>query len=773
MGSLLQQIAERARPFFRYHLLLPVALSVAAVVGACESQSAVTTVPTQLKCQVALAAPSSSIGPDGGMGTVTITAAPECPWDVSTVANWLSGLSPTSGQGTSTVEFRVAPNPLPSSREGEIVVNDNRVRVSQQAAPCRFELRPDSLTIDAKGGTREVAVSTLSACSWTIATDANWISFATRATGSGAETVRVIIAPNPEDELRTGWIILGNQRSTVTQAGAGGPEVPAVPGFQDARVPGVPGVPGAACTYSISQTGFSIAAAGGTGTVTVSAGIGCTWTASSSAAWVTVTSGASGSGNGPVSFSVAVNTSGARSGTLTIAGQTFTVTQAVASVCLYSISPTSSPIAATGGTGTVAVSASGSGCTWTASSSAGWVDVTSGATGSGNGSVGFSVAANTGGARAGTLTIAGQAFTVTQAAASVSCTYSISPTSSPIAATGGTGTVAVSTGSGCTWTASSSAGWVDVTSGATGSGNGSVGFSVAANTGGARAGTLTIAGQTFTVTQAAAAVSCTYSISPTSSPIAAAGGTGTVAVSTGTGCTWTASSSAGWVGVTSGAIGSGNGSVGFSVAANTGGARAGTLTIAGQTFTVTQAAAAVSCTYSISPTSSPIAATGGTGTVAVSTGSGCTWTASSSAGWVGVTSGATGSGNGSVGFSVAANTGGARSGTLTIAGQSFTVSQAAAPVQPPAPVVPCTYSISPTSVSINGSATGTVAVSTGSGCAWTASSQDNWITVTSGASGTGSGSVTYSAAAPPGKNDRTGKVTIAGHTFTVMQENKD
>ena len=419
MGSLLQQIAERARPFFRYHLLLPVAaLSAATVVGGCESQSAVTTVPTQLKCQVALAVPSSSIGPDGGMGTVTVTTSPECPWDVSTAANWLSGLSPTSGQGTSTVEFRVAPNPLPSSREGEIVVNDNRVRVSQQAAPCRFELRPDSLTIDAKGGNREVAVSTVSACSWTIATDANWISFATRATGSGAETVRVIIAANPDEERRIGTIILGDQRSTVTQAGTAGTGRARAIRIQDRRAP------------TNRPTGFSIAAAGGTGTVAVSAGIGCAWTASSSAAWVTVTSGASGSGNGPVSFSVAANTGGARSGTLTIAGQTFTVTQAAASVsCTYSISPTSSPIAATGGTGTVAVS-TGSGCTWTASSGAGWVEVTSGASGSGNGSVGFSVAANTGGARAGTLTIAGQTFSVTQAAAAVSCTYSISPTSS-------------------------------------------------------------------------------------------------------------------------------------------------------------------------------------------------------------------------------------------------------------------------------------------------------------------------------------------------------
>ena len=107
----------------------------------------------------------------------------------------------------------------------------------------------------------------------------------------------------------------------------------------------------------------TIAATGGTGTVAVSAGAGCAWTASSNAAWVTVTSGASGSGEGPVTFSVAANPGGARSGTLTIAGQMFTVTQAAAAApapppvsCTYSISSTSSSIAASGGTGTVAVS---------------------------------------------------------------------------------------------------------------------------------------------------------------------------------------------------------------------------------------------------------------------------------------------------------------------------------------------------------------------------------------------------------------------------------
>ena len=52
---------------------------------------------------------------------------------------------------------------------------------------------------------------------------------------------------------------------------------------------------------------------------------GCAWTVASNAPWITVTSGASGSGNGPVTFDLAANTGANRSGTLTIAGHTFTV----------------------------------------------------------------------------------------------------------------------------------------------------------------------------------------------------------------------------------------------------------------------------------------------------------------------------------------------------------------------------------------------------------------------------------------------------------------
>jgi len=57
----------------------------------------------------------------------------------------------------------------------------------------------------------------------------------------------------------------------------------------------------------------------------------CSWTATSNAAWITITGGSSGTGNGTVTYNVAANTGAVRTGTITIAGQTFTVIQGTTS----------------------------------------------------------------------------------------------------------------------------------------------------------------------------------------------------------------------------------------------------------------------------------------------------------------------------------------------------------------------------------------------------------------------------------------------------------
>jgi hypothetical protein len=110
---------------------------------------------------------------------------------------------------------------------------------------------------------------------------------------------------------------------------------------------------------------------------------------------------------------------------------------------------------------------------------------------------------------------------------------------------------------------------------------------VTANTGSARTGSLTIAGRTSTIEQSAG---CEYRISPTDQTFGAGGGSGVVEVIVASGCQWAARSNASWIAVQSGLSGGGSARVEYSVGANSGASRTGAITIADQTFTVTQRA---------------------------------------------------------------------------------------------------------------------------------------------------------------------------------------
>lgn len=83
------------------------------------------------------------------------------------------------------------------------------------------------------------------------------------------------------------------------------------------------------CIFLISPTSASATAVGGPASVAVivTGGAACAWTAVSNDAFLTVTDGDSGLGTGVVDYTVAANSGIARAGTITIAGQTFTVNQ--------------------------------------------------------------------------------------------------------------------------------------------------------------------------------------------------------------------------------------------------------------------------------------------------------------------------------------------------------------------------------------------------------------------------------------------------------------
>jgi hypothetical protein len=94
------------------------------------------------------------------------------------------------------------------------------------------------------------------------------------------------------------------------------------------------------------------------------------------------------------------------------------------------------------------------------------------------------------------------------------CNYAVYPMLRPFGAASGAGKVTVVTAGPCGWTAASNVPWLTVTAGGSGNGVGRIEYAVAANeTSATRAGTISIGGQTFTITQTAAATTPTVQFS--------------------------------------------------------------------------------------------------------------------------------------------------------------------------------------------------------------------------------------------------------------------
>jgi hypothetical protein len=142
-------------------------------------------------------------------------------------------------------------------------------------------------------------------------------------------------------------------------------------------------------------------------------------------------------------------------------------------------------------------------------------------------------------------------------------------------------------------------------------------FSVAPNTAAApRGGTLTIAGLTYTVSQAAAA--CSYAMTGSAtSPLLSAGGASGESFgfsSTLTGCSPTAVSYASWITINSTSFAGTSGTVGYSAAANPfGTTRTGTIQVGNALFTVVQSGA--TCGYSLNEYGRVFHAAGGSATL--------------------------------------------------------------------------------------------------------------------------------------------------------------
>ena len=164
------------------------------------------------------------------------------------------------------------------------------------------------------------------------------------------------------------------------------------------------------CALSFSPGILSLPLTGGEATVLVVAPKGCAWEAIPDGGWLTVNLPTSAVGPGEIRVVAGSNAMGlsSRSAKVNAGAAGLTVTQSSGSCGAPHFYPASHTIPADGGTGSVAVAvALPAGCTINATSTESWITIKSGAGGSGVDLLTFTVAANAGMERSGTITIAG------------------------------------------------------------------------------------------------------------------------------------------------------------------------------------------------------------------------------------------------------------------------------------------------------------------------------------------------------------------------------
>lgn len=319
----------------------------------------------------------------------------------------------------------------------------------------------------------------------------------------------------------------------------------------------------------------------------------------------------------------------------------------------------------------------------------------------------------------------------------------------------------VGTGS-ISWTAETQQAWISLIGFTAGQGNGtiSVAYSENADTQNQRIGSILItdpaAGNSplkITITQAAAVANPVLSVTPTTINKGAGAGTGFFNISNAGGgtLTWSVSDDASWLTFSGPTSGTGSGTVNFDILANTGAARKATITVtdgSGSTVdvTVNQEATALASIVLVKPPSSynPDAHTidivvnnGGGGTLA--------YTAASDRSWANIDSGATGGAGDTIRVSIARNTSLLeRKANITVTApgtdnspQTFQITQARD--YQPAIGLPAdpTYDQSARDITVAVSNVGEL----GSVLAYSASVDQPWAQITSGASGAGGDSI--------------------------------
>ncbi len=585
------------------------------------------------------------------------------------------------------------------------------------------------------------AIITSGSGTWSARTSASWITL-TATSGNAGEPVGYLVDANNGVEARTGSIYVEGKEHQIIQAGLG--------------------------AY-LNMTSAEFEATGGTGTVKVSAPAGKTWNAKSNVPWITLAQ-SSGTGAQSIAFTVAAYPEVAtRSGTLTIAGNTFTVNQTGRRMVLKEYGATTDFLEETIKIRITALADTA----WTVATDAAWILIQSAASGTGGGTVTLRISRNeNANARSGTVTVGTETFSVEQMGATnlkllLGCREkSVVP--------GGLQSerVAVEATPGLGWSATSSADWIELQSGyASGTGNGSLVYKVAANpTLYPRSGVITVAAgkpgvaaKKIEIMQTAAEAALTMD----GYAFEAVAETAQVGVSVPDYVGWSVANAPAWVTVSAYSV-TGSATLTIAVQANTSvKPRSCTIRIAERDFGITQKGRGVTVDYEakvFDTDGKPI--DGSTeNAVGVTADPDVSWTADVSdydRTWIVLYEGKEGVGNGTVKYIVApyVGDGTTRTGTITIGDQVVYISQR-----------PYELSIQPNGMRVEGnSGAGEIQVALDIAGVWNAIATEPWITIVTGYdAGTGSGKVLFHYTDNNTGRERTAKIVIDGEIYTLTQ----
>lgn len=358
--------------------------------------------PTDVRCGITLVPTPSTINAAGGTGALKIDTARECRWSVSGSAGWFTFKSPVEGQGPADVPFAVESNRSTEPRRIELVVADQRVVISQEAATCSWKFTPDALSAGAGGGELRVTLATDEYCSWTALPQAPWMEITSDRSGTGTAEISVRIAGNGGAE-RSGTVEFAPGVVLVVRQQAMPAPAPPPP----APAPSPKPVP---CAFDVTPSKFDKVVPDASDLFAdVKTTAGCAWTASPAATWITA-SPLAGTGTGRVKLTVQSNTGASRTASVVMAGQTITVNQNAVVPCSYSLSPASFHVSSSAQTTGINVTTNKTTCSVNAVSSASWVRVgTFPATGSGK--IPLTIDANSSTSkRSATITVSGTNF---------------------------------------------------------------------------------------------------------------------------------------------------------------------------------------------------------------------------------------------------------------------------------------------------------------------------------------------------------------------------